>query len=451
MGDISKIRNYSNWFNLNCAWIIIEWSITKQYLIVSIRSQELSLNGLLQNSILLCQSDLKNYHWMVYYKTISYCINQISRIIIEWSITKQYLIVSIRSQELSLNGLLQNILLYQSDLKNYHWMVNYKTISYCINQISRIIIEWSITKQYLIVSIRSQELSLNGQLQNNILLCQSDLKNYHWMVYYKTISYCINQISRIIIEWSITKQYLIVSIRSQELSLNGLLQNNILLYQSDLKNYHWMVYHKTISYCINQISRIIIEWSITKQYLIVSIRSQELSLNGQLQNNILLCQSDLKNYHWMVNYKTISYCVNQISRIIIEWSITKQYLIVSIRSQELSLNGLLQNNILLYQSDLKNYHWMVYYKTISYCINQISRIIIEWSITKQYLIVSIRSQELSLNGLLQNNILLYQSDLKNYHWMVNYKTISYCINQISRIIIEWSITKQYLIVSIRSQ
>jgi hypothetical protein len=28
---------------------------------------------------------------------------------------------------------------------------------------------------------------------------------------------------------------------------------------------------------------------------------------------------------------------------------------------------------------------------------------------EQYLIVSIRSQELSLNGLLQNNILLYQS------------------------------------------
>jgi hypothetical protein len=47
-----------------------------------------------------------------------------------------------------------------------------------------------------------------------------------------------------------------------------------------------------------------------------SIRSQELSLNGLLQNNILLCQSDLKNYHWMVNYKTISYCINQISRII---------------------------------------------------------------------------------------------------------------------------------------
>jgi hypothetical protein len=86
-----------------------------------------------------------------------------------------------------------DILLYQSDLKNYHWMVNYKTISYCVNQISIIIIEWSITKQYLIVSIRSQELSLNGQLQNNILLYQSDLKNYHWMVYYKTISYCINQ------------------------------------------------------------------------------------------------------------------------------------------------------------------------------------------------------------------------------------------------------------------
>jgi hypothetical protein len=94
--------------------------------------------------------------------------------------------------------------------------------------------------------------------------------------------------------------------------LNGQLQNNILLYQSDLKNYHWMVYYKTISYCVNQISRIIIEWSITKQYLIVSIRSQELSLNGQLQNNILFDNS------WDL-IDTIRYCfVIDHSMIIIE-------------------------------------------------------------------------------------------------------------------------------------